>query len=275
MFLFKCVLLMSFIQHTSKSAILGFSPIKTHPKYKETLNNTDFQQADIKVIIFKEEEFNKASVRPSRNIFGYTKYTILIFQKNELIFQKTFRLNSFFLSENNQMIFDKKKHDNNENKVLNFVFELITQKDLYNKNIEEPVSDAILYNEHGKLKLFPLNFHLYRYDLKLTNKLNILPKILNHHNMMLVKNERIYNEGIFSYIVIQDVIIKLPNKNYAQNLYKTFLKIEIIYLINQNIFNEDSSLFFIEFDKLSEKSIEELLEIKHNLEQKMRETCKH
>lgn len=275
MFLFKCVLLMTFIQHNSKSAILGFSPIKTHPKYKETLNNTDFQQADIKVIIFKEEEFNKASVRPSRNIFGYTKYTILIFQKNELIFQKTFRLNSFFLSENNQMIFDQKKHDNNENKVLNFVFELITQKDLYNKNIEEPVSDAILYNEHGKLKLFPLNFHLYRYDLKLTNKLNILPKILNHHNMMLVKNERIYNEGIFSYIIVQDVIIKLPNKNYAQNLYKTFLKIEIIYLINQNIFNEDSSLFFIEFDKLSEKSIEELLEIKRNLEQKMGKTCKH
>lgn len=254
-------------QYNSKSSILGFDSVRLHPKYQETLNNVNFQQANIKVVICKDEEFHKASIRPSRNIFGYTKYTVMIFQKNELIFQKTFRLNSFFLSENNQMIFDPQKHQKNENKVLNFVFELITQENLYNKNIEEPCSDAILYNEHGKLKLFPLNFYLYRHDIKLANPLNVIPKILNNHNIVLVKNERIYNEGIFSHIIIQDIIIKLPNKDYAKNLYKTLLKIEIIYLLNPTIFNEDSSIFFIEFDKLSDKSVEELLNTKTTLQQ--------
>lgn len=258
----------------AKSFIVGMNQLKNHPKYALLTQSKNFNKGDFIVVLTMEENFSKNPIRYSRNVFGYSVYKIQIYKKEELIYEKYFRLNSFDGLKRNIVKFNKNKHNKNTDQVIDFIFTFLTsfisdpQKDPYNiekiiKN--QPTSDMIYFNENGKIKAFNLNFQDFKHLVHKDNNFDIIPSILNKYDIKIVKIERIYNHATYSYIIINNIMIKLPNKNYSKNLYRTFLKIECLYLQNNQILNADSSLFFIEFDKLAEKEISELIELKNKL----------
>lgn len=281
MIFYKFFLLVSFGILNSKSYIIGpEKEIKNHPKYSDFTKNETFQSSNLIIVIDETDKSIAHLIRPSRNIFGYTKYTIKIFQNEHLIFLKTFRLSSFDSLKKSLISFNQKKHDENRIKIVNYAFDLLLLTDYSDSNkvstqlnqirINEPTSNLILFNENGNMKA--INLHLKDFHETLTKEepLDVIPYILNKHDIKLVKSERIYNHGVYSYLLVNKTQIKLPNKNYAANLYKTFLKIEAIYLQDPSIFEKDTSLFFIEFDKLSSKSVKDLIAIKTELKKKLK-----
>ncbi|WP_342261805.1 hypothetical protein [Alphaproteobacteria bacterium endosymbiont of Tiliacea citrago] len=267
---FFSVFLFFFNFLSAKSYILGLEDeVKKDPKYSKLKNNTSFKKANIIVVITEINDFAKNSIRPSRNIFGYSQYLILIYQKEKLIYKKTLRLSCFNEKNRNNIVFNEKKQLENRKKVADYTLNLLSLSDFLkeiNKQIsrhklDEPTSNLIFFNENGKIKAISTNFKEFSSEVKNAIPLTIIPTILNQHDIKIVKFERIFNHGIYSYITIDNTLIKLPNKNYFQNLYKTLLKIEYIYLLDKEIFNKDSSIFFTEFDKLENKNIEELIKL--------------